>query len=57
MLCIVSQSFEEQDIILEFALPLTMNYRQATRLDLVNSYSAKISYAALILRANLSLSI
>lgn len=27
-----------------------MNYKQATRLDLVNSYSAKISYAALILR-------
>ncbi|MBV9175938.1 MAG: restriction endonuclease [Nitrososphaeraceae archaeon] len=45
-----SADIPQQDIILEFALPLTMNYRQATRLDLVNSYSAKISYAALILR-------
>jgi Holliday junction resolvase len=44
-----SAAIPQQDIILEFALPLTMNYRQATRLDLVNSYSAKISYAALIL--------
>jgi hypothetical protein len=45
-----SDAIPQQDIIFEFALPLTMNYRQATRLDLVNSYSAKISYAALILR-------
>jgi hypothetical protein len=40
----------QQDVVLDFALPLTMNYREAARLDLVNPYSAKISHATLVLR-------
>jgi Holliday junction resolvase len=37
-----SASIQQQDIVLEFALPLTMNYKQATRLDLVSKL--KLSY-------------
>jgi hypothetical protein len=40
-----SAAIPQQDIVLEFALSHTMNYREATRLDLVNFYSAKISNA------------
>lgn len=39
----------QQDVVLDFALPLTTNYREATRLDLVNPHSAKILHATLVL--------
>lgn len=37
-----SSSIPQQDVVLEFAFPLTTNYREATRLDLVNLYSVNI---------------
>ncbi len=45
-----TDAIPQQDVVLDFTLPLVMNYREATRLDLVNPYSAKISHATLVLR-------
>lgn len=45
----IGRSESVQDIILDFSLPISASFSEATRLDLVNPSAVRISRATLIL--------